>query len=141
MKKYLLGAVCVLALSISSNTFAGEHRSENTPPPSFEQQIEKQRDSMQKELADKLNLTDEQRERAKKIYDEGREQMRPLMEEGRVLHEKMEKVRKENLAEFEKILTDEQKKEFEDMKHGFRKKFHHIKPHRPDFGKKAENEK
>ena len=81
-------------------------------------------------------------ELAKKIHEQGREKMKPLMEEGKVLHEKMNKVRKENMAEFEKILTDEQKENFEKMKQNFREEFKNKRPHhRPHFkGPKGDKE-
>jgi len=144
MKKYLLTTCCAFVLALSANSFAqDEPKDETMPPPSsIEHQMEKVRENMQKELADKLNLTDEQREQAKKIHEEGRAKMKPLMEEGKALHEKMDKVRKENMGEFEKILTDEQKEEFEKIKQEFRKEFHHKKPHhRPDFAKHGKDDR
>ena len=69
-----------------------------------------------KPLSEKLNLTDEQKAQADKIREEGREKMKPLMDEQRVLREKMDVVRKANMEEFEKILTPEQKKVFDEMK-------------------------
>lgn len=140
MKKYLLATVCAFSLALSASAFAQDEPRDETmpPPPGIEHQMEKVKENMQNELADKLNLTDEQREKAKKIHEEGREKMKPLMEEGKALHEKMDKLRKENMGEFEKILTDEQKEQFEKMKEEFRKEFHHKKPHhRPDFDKRG----
>ena len=77
------------------------------------------------DLAIRLELTDEQREQARKIHEEGREQMKEM-------HEKMQELRKSNMEDFEKILTPEQKAEFDKIK-ADRK--HLRKPHRP--GKKG----
>lgn len=141
MKKYLLATVCALSVMMSSNVWAQENADETLPPPSVEHQMKGHRGDMQKELADKLQLTQEQRDMAKKIHEEGREKMKPLMEESKALHEKMDKLRQENMGEFEKILTDEQKQKFEEMKKEFRKEFHHKKPHhRHHFDKKLKDE-
>ena len=76
-------------------------------------------------LAKKLKLTDEQKEQARKIHKEGREQMKEM-------HEKMQELRKSNMEEFEKILTPEQKAEFDKIK----KERKHLRgPERP--GKKG----
>ena len=130
MKKYLTTTICAFALVLSTSVFAEDTIDETMPPPPPAEQIAKHhKGDMQKELADKLNLTVEQREQAKKIHEEGRKKMKPLMEEAKKLHKKMDNLRQENMAEFEKILTDDQKKEMEKIKEDFRKKFHHKKPH------------
>lgn len=140
MKKYLLATVCALTVIMSSNVQAQEKADEPQPLPQVEHRMKGHRDDMQNKLADKLQLTEEQREQAKKIHEEGREKMKPLMEEGKALHKKMDKLRQENMGEFEKILTDDQKEEFEKMKKEFRKEFHHKKPHhRHNFDKKAKD--
>ena len=58
MKKYLLATVCAFSLALSASAFAQDEPRDETmpPPPPFEQQMEKHHNSMQKELADKLNL-------------------------------------------------------------------------------------
>lgn len=68
------------------------------------------------DLAKKLNLTDEQKKQAEKIRESGREKMKKM-------HEQMQELRKENMAEFEKILTPEQKSEFEKIKSEHKRKF------------------
>lgn len=69
-----------------------------------------------KPLEDKLGLSDEQKEQAKKIHEQGLKEMEPLMKEMKDLREKMDSVRKNNMEEFEKILTPEQKTKLEEMK-------------------------
>ncbi|MBE6452870.1 MAG: hypothetical protein E7012_05230 [Alphaproteobacteria bacterium] len=61
------------------------------------------------DLAEKLNLTDKQKEQAEKIRKQGREEIKKL-------HEKMQELRQQNLEEFEKILTKDQKTKFEIIK-------------------------
>jgi len=67
-------------------------------------------------LEDKLGLSDEQKEQAKKIHEQGRKEIEPLLDEMKALREKMDAVRKKNMEEFEKILTPEQKTKLEEMK-------------------------
>ena len=67
-------------------------------------------------LEDKLNLTDTQKEQAKKIHEDGKKKIEPLMDEMKSLREKMDAVRKKNMEEFEKILTPEQKTQLDEMK-------------------------
>ena len=117
MKKWLLVAV---GLSfIGSNVWAAKIES---LPPVPEDVRPKAEMKMRKTLAERLNLTDEQREQADKIREEGRVKMKPLIEEQKELHKQMNEVRKANLEEFEKILTPEQKKAFDEMKK-------HKRPH------------
>ena len=102
-------------------------------------------EKMAKKMAEKLNLTTEQQEQAAKIRQEGRKKIEPLMKEMKDLREKIDAERRANMEEFEKILTPEQKKSFDEMKtkgpkfekgHMFGK--HHRKgmPH-PHMGKDA----
>ena len=88
-----------------------------------------------KPLEDKLNLTDEQKEQAKKIHEQGRKEIEPLMNEMKDLREKMDELRKKNMEEFEKILTPEQKAELDNMKKSFEEKMKnghkHMKGKRP----------
>lgn len=67
-------------------------------------------------LADELKLTDTQRQQAEKIRKEGWEKVKPLMDQMRDLREKMDEMRENNMKEFEKILTPEQKTEFNKIK-------------------------
>ncbi len=130
MKKYLLTTICAVTLAMSSNLWAQEKNDETMPPPPPAEQVMKHHNGdMQKKLAEKLKLTDEQKAKADKIHEEGRAKMKPLMEEAKAVREKMDKVRQENMAEFESILTDEQKSEMEKIKQDWRKKIHHQKPH------------
>ena len=61
------------------------------------------------DLAEKLNLTEEQKKQADEIRSKGRTEIREL-------HKKMQELRQQNLEEFEKILTKDQKAKFEVIK-------------------------
>ena len=83
---------------------------------------------MEAKLADKLGLSSEQREKAKAIREAGHKKIKPLMQEMKTLREKMDKLRHENMEEFEKILTPDQKKKFSEIKE-------QMKKHHSDFRK------
>ena len=78
-------------------------------------------------LEDKLSLTDEQKEEAKKIHEQGRKEIEPLMKEMKDLRDKMDAVRKKNMEEFEKILTPEQKTKLDQMKTKMEEKMKEFK--------------
>ncbi len=106
MKKILLTAVCATVLTLSATCAAAQPAPAEVPMGV----------RMEEPLAKRLNLTEEQKQQAEKIREEGRKKMEPLMNERKLLREEMEQVRKENMEEFEKILTPEQKKIFDEMK-------------------------
>ena len=100
------------------------------PPPALDEKMVKKmppKAGPEERLADVLKLTPEQKEKAKEVRENGRKKIEPLMEDMRDIRKKMDEVRKENMAEFEKILTPEQKSEFEKIKakrHEKMKKMH-----------------
>lgn len=77
---------------------------------------------MDERLADDLGLSEIQRVQAKQIHEKGRKQVRPLMEQMRDIREKMDELREENMKEFEKILTPEQREKFAKIKEQMRPK-------------------
>lgn len=104
-------------------------------------------EKMAKKMAEKLNLTKEQQEQATQIRQAGRKKIEPLMKEMKALRKKIDTERRANMEEFEKILSPEQKKIFDEMKNKapkFEKKHmfgkHHRKgrPH-PHMEKDAPN--
>ena len=99
---------------------------DKTMPPKPEQMADK--------LADKLQLSKEQREQAKQLQKDGHKKVEPLMKEMKELREKMDKLRKENMAEFEKILTPEQKEKFSTLKEEMKKKHFKGRKGRPHRG-------
>ena len=112
MKKLILMVVCTSIFTVGGlNVYAHQPLPMEKMPPRHEMKMKGPKD-----FAKELGLTDEQKLLAEKVREEGRKKMEPLMQERKVLHDKMETIRKENMAEFEKILTPEQKEKFEDIR-------------------------
>ena len=116
------------------------------------------------EFEKRLNLTEEQKQKADELHKKGFEQMKPIMEdlkakqkeafslkdatdeqsvqkreqlkkEINALRQQSKELRKQNMKDFENILTAKQKKELEKIKEEGRKKFeqaHKNHPH-PEF--------
>ncbi len=132
MKKILLNSLCAAAVMFGARAVMAAPDGELPPPPPPGHEFEMPRPPMGKhdmkgphgkemrggpdKLAKDLGLSDEQKKQAEEIHKKGREKVKPLMDEMKKIHEKMEKLRKENMAEFEKILTPEQKDKFEKVK-------------------------
>ena len=89
-----------------------EMRKAKRMPPDPEKMAEK--------LAGELGLSESQREQAKAINKKGMEEVKPLMDQMRDIRKKMDELRKENMKEFESILTPEQKTKFD----AFKEKMH-----------------
>ena len=121
MKSRYLSLLCGAAFLCCASAV----NAQEPPAPSADGPRPELAQKAEDDLAIRLKLTDEQREQARKIHEEGREQMKEM-------HEKMQELRKSNMEDFEKILTPEQKAEFDRIK-ADRK--HLRKPHRP--GKKG----
>lgn len=102
MKKVYLSVLCGAALLCSAANVQARPERMERPRPEHVQRMEK-------DLAEKLKLTDEQKAKAEKIREDGRAEMKKM-------HEKMQELRKANMAAFEEILTPEQKAEFEKIK-------------------------
>lgn len=71
---------------------------------------------MAEDMAKELGLSAEQVNKAEKIRRKGFEKIKPLMNEMAKLREEMDKERRINMEEFEKILTSEQKSKFNEIK-------------------------
>lgn len=82
------------------------------------------------ELAKKLNLTEEQRAKAKEIHEKSKAEMEALHAEMKVLREKADALREKNKKEFESILTDEQKKTLAEIQQKMEKKKKERAEHR-----------
>ena len=133
MKKILLATLCATGILVGAN-FAKAQEVENLPPPPAGDMGElpppphfghgprghgpspEMREKMEKKMAEELGLTEEQQAKAKEIREEGRKKVEPLMLQMKELREKMDEMRKENMAEFEAILTPEQKTKLEKIK-------------------------
>lgn len=66
------------------------------------------REDMKKQFEQRLNLTEKQKEKAKKINEKGREKMQPLFREIGLKHQELKKVRTSELTEEEKNKKIEQ---------------------------------
>ena len=145
MKKGLLSAVCASAVLLGTLSVCAQGPEAPLPAaevPPHHEMVKGPRPGemprpphmkkMKEDLGKKLGLTEEQEEQARKIREEGREKMKPLMEEQRELHKKMNEIRKENMAEFEEILTPEQKQKFSEIK----KEMESRRPFKKRFGPK-----
>lgn len=123
MNKFLLSALLASTVMFSGAVKAAE---KETAVPAADKQIEMVKhhegfdkdfhEKMAKKMAQDLGLTQEQQEQAKKIREEGVKKMKPLMKEMKEIRQKMDKERRANMEEFEKILTPEQKDKFEKLK-------------------------
>lgn len=115
---------------VTTTKDAAKHMKKKGDRPDFERK-------MQEKLAKKLDLTPEQQELAKKLNENSRKKIEPLMDEMRKTREEMDKIRRDNMAEFEKILTPEQKTKFDNMKKEQHEQFekHHKKMMKDRKGK------
>lgn len=111
MNKVVLSLMCATAILFNAG-IAGAKGHKPLPPQDGKEMQVRMSDKLSKEL----NLTDEQKAQAKKIREEGKEKIEPLMKEMKKLRAKIDETRKENMKEFEKILTPEQKNQFEKIK-------------------------
>lgn len=71
---------------------------------------------MAEKFAEKLNLSEEQKEKARDIREGGMKEIEPYRSQMRELRNKMNEIRKANMEKFSKILTNEQKAKMENMK-------------------------
>lgn len=124
MKKLLLLAG-ILALSISTQAFAAETTDTAVPANQKPQCTKPCPDKMQKppmapnkiDFEKRLNLTDEQKTKAKEIHQKGFEEIKPIMDKLQLKHEEIEAVKRSKLApeaQAEKIV--QLKKECRDLK-------------------------
>lgn len=136
MNKTLVGLFCAGTLLMSVSELKAAEEEMLPPPPPYEETNRHPGLRGADKLADELGLTEEQRAQAEKIRKEGHEKAKPLMKQMKEIRQKLDEERKTNLAEFEKILTPEQKAQFNQIKekmkhrgpgHVWKKKFRHDK--------------
>ena len=70
-----------------------------------------------------LDLSDEQKAKAKEIREQSRKEIEPLMKEMKTIREKMDKIREADMKKFEALLTPEQKAKLEARKQHHEKEF------------------
>ena len=135
----------LIAFSAYSNAFA-EAAANPAEPAQQTEKMPKHHKEMRKrpepEKMDKfLDLTDEQKAKAKEIREQSRKEIEPLMDEMKTIREKMDKIREADMKKFEALLTPEQKAKLETRKQHHKKDFkgrekHRFPPHDfKDFSK------
>lgn len=135
----------LIAFSAYSNAFA-EAVANPAEPVQQTEKMPKHHKEMRKrpepEKMDKfLDLTDEQKAKAKEIREHSRKEIEPLMDEMKTIREKMDKIREADMKKFEALLTPEQKAKLEARKQHHKKDFkgrekHRFPPHDfKDFSK------
>lgn len=123
MNKFMMSLLCGCAIICAAQTVRAK---EDMPPPPPQMELMHKN---KPDLAKRLNLSEEQKEKAEAVRLKGREQMKEM-------HKKMQELRKNNMAEFEKILTPEQKTEFDKIKkeHKMMRKRHRPMHKLPPMG-------
>ncbi len=136
MNKFLLTTALstIIAFSAYSNAFA-EAAANPAEPAQQTEKMPKPHKEMRKlpkpEKMDKfLDLTDEQKAKAKEIREQSKKEIEPLMKEMKALREKMDKIREADMKKFEAILTPEQKAKLEARKQHHEKEFKGGKDHK-----------
>lgn len=124
----------LIAFSAYSNAFAKAVANPADPAQQTEK-MPKHHKEMRKrpepEKMDKfLDLTDEQKAKAKEIREQSRKEIEPLMKEMKTLREKMDKIREADMKKFEALLTPEQKAKLEARKKHHEKEFDDREGHR-----------
>ena len=124
----------LIAFSAYSNAFA-EAVANPAEPAQQTEKMPKHHKEMRKrpepEKMDKfLDLTDEQKAKAKEIREQSRKEIEPLMNEMKTLREKMDKIREADMKKFEALLTPEQKAKLEARKKHHEKEFKGGEKHR-----------
>ena len=156
MKKILvlLGILFVTANFANAANVDNKNFKYPGPPPRIS---ESERAQKEAEFEKRLGLTEEQRTQAKQLRQQGFEKMKPIMDEMHAkrqeinslqnsektvqaktelqeLDKKAREIRKQNMKDFESILTEEQKKTLKEMKQEGRQKYHENHP--PQFSPK-----
>ena len=121
MKKILSILLLSAVLTIgSTQAIAGESADNTQQKPQKEQQMMKVRESFEK----RLNLTEEQKTKAKKIHQKGAKQMKPIMKKIGQLKQEIREIKKSDLEESAK--HDKIDKKFEEIRK-LDKKAHNIR--------------
>ena len=126
----------LIAFSAYSDAFA-DKTAANTEPTQQTEKMPKQhkgdkaREPRPDGKMDKfLDLTDEQKAKAKEIREQSRKEIEPLMKEMKTLREKMDKIREADMKKFEALLTPEQKAKLDARKKQHEKEFKGGEKHR-----------
>ncbi len=109
MKKWILGAVVMTCISLG---LSAQHQKKNFRELSASERAEKMSDRM----AEELKLTDEQRKQVSKVVLENATRQEELAQKRKVELEAQKKYRMEQEKKIAAILTEEQKKIWEQRK-------------------------
>lgn len=117
----------LIAFSAYSNAFA-EATANPAEPAQQTERMPRHHKEMRKrpepEKMDKfLDLSDEQKAKAKEIREHSRKEIEPLMKEMKTIRKKMDKIREADMKKFEALLTPEQKAKLEARKQHHEKEF------------------
>lgn len=117
----------IIAFSAYSNAFA-EATANPAEPAQQTERMPRHHKEMRKrpepEKMDKfLDLSDEQKAKAKEIREQSRKEIEPLMKEMKTIRKKMDKIREADMKKFEALLTPEQKAKLEARKQHHEKEF------------------
>lgn len=117
----------LIAFSAYSNAFA-EAAANPAEPAQQTERMPRHHKEMRKrpepEKIDKfLDLSDEQKAKAKEIREHSRKEIEPLMKEMKTIRKKMDKIREADMKKFEALLTPEQKAKLEARKQHHEKEF------------------
>ena len=164
MKKVLI--LAALVAFTSTAVMAEEAVTKpDCPKPPCKVKLDKMPPKHKVDFDKKLKLTDEQKAQAKELRQKGHEQMKPIMDQSmakrkelkaaidankdyktietlkneiRELDKQAHEIRKQNMKDFESILTKKQKKELEKIKKEGRKKFEQEHKNMPPRGPRGE---
>ena len=138
----------LIAFSAYSNAFAKAAANPAEPAQQTERMPKHHKDMHKRPKPEKmdkfLDLTDEQKAKAKEIREQSRKEIEPLMKEMKTIREKMDKIREADMKKFEALLTPEQKAKLEARKQHHKKDFkgrekHRFPPH--DFKNFSKHDK
>ena len=79
------------------------------------EKMAQRREEMGEKFASRLDLTQEQRTKAKELHEKNRAEMKKIMDEIDSLREKAKELREKSKTEFEALLTDQQKEKLKQI--------------------------
>lgn len=124
----------LIAFSAYSNAFAKAAANPAEPAQQTEKMPRHHKEMHKRPKPEKmdkfLDLTDEQKAKAKEIREQSRKEIEPLIDEMKTIREKMDKIREADMKKFEALLTPEQKAKLEARKQHHEKDFKGREKHR-----------
>ena len=132
----IIGSIIILSVGFGAGYISKDmasHKRLDMPPPAHHFMDKKFSHHKGKEnhFAKKLGLSAEQQKLAEENRQQGREKIKPLIDEMFKIRKQMDEIREANMADFEKILTPEQKEKFAKMKPRMEKRAFHKKGPKP----------